>query len=163
MTQTPLALADYLALQGQSLGPSSWMCITQPMIDRFADLTRDHQFIHIDTRAAAATPFGSTIAHGFLIVSLISAMAMEVVPAIAGTQHGVNYGFDRLRFVAPVPAGGRVRGAFTLASARADAGGRVSSHWSVTVEIDGHDKPALVADWLTMLFLTQEQAEGAGA
>ena len=112
MTDLPSISLDALqARTGEELGVSSWLVVDQSMIDRFADVTDDHQFIHVDpVRAAAETPFGGAIAHGFLTLSLLSRMGAEVLPRIEGRIRGINYGFDRVRFLAPVPAGGRVRG-----------------------------------------------------
>ncbi len=110
-----LALDALRARIGREAGASSWITLDQAVIDRFADLTGDRQFIHVDPgRAAAETPFGGTIAHGFLTLSLLSRMGAEALPPLAGRVRGINYGFDRVRFLAPVPAGGRVRGRFVL-------------------------------------------------
>ena len=120
------------------------------MIDAFAEVTGDHQFIHIDpVRARAETPFGGTIAHGFLTLSLLSQMAIEVLPALDGAAIGINAGFDRLRFLAPVPAGSRIRGRFILAELTEPAPGTAACRYQAIVEIDGFEKPALAADWLT--------------
>lgn len=143
----------YIKLVGQEIGVSSWHLVDQKRIDAFAEVTEDHQFIHVDpVRAAKETPFGSTIAHGFLSLSLMSAFAYEVLPSIAGTTMSVNYGFDKLRFVSPVRAGARVRGRFTLTDATLRSPKELLSRTSVTVEIEGEPKPALVADWLGLIF-----------
>jgi acyl dehydratase len=119
------------------------------MVDAFATLTRDTYFIHTDPeRAAKETPFGGTIAHGFLTLSLMSCMAYQVCPAIEGTQTGVNYGMNRLRFVAPVRTGKRVRGHFVLKHFEVKDR-RWQSTMDVSVEIEGEAKPALVAEWVT--------------
>ncbi|MFN7108446.1 MAG: MaoC family dehydratase [Brevundimonas sp.] len=136
-------------LIGREVGLSKWFDVTQARIDAFADCTEDHQFIHVDPEAAKATPFGGTIAHGFLTLSLASAMSYDAVAPLDGVVMGVNYGFDRLRFLAPVPAGSRIRGRFKLLSAE-DKGGRWLLKHELTVEIEGGDKPALIAEWLGM-------------
>lgn len=135
-------------LIGQEVGVSKWFDVTQARIDAFADCTEDHQFIHVDPEAAKATPFGGTIAHGFLTLSLASAMSYDAVAPLDGVVMGVNYGFDKLRFLAPVPAGSRVRGRFKLLSADDKGDGRWLLKHELTVEIDGADKPALIAEWL---------------
>nr|WP_249785423.1 MULTISPECIES: MaoC family dehydratase [unclassified Bradyrhizobium] len=138
---------------GKEIGVSSWHLIDQPRIDSYADVIKDHQFIHVDPeRAKKETAFGTTIAHGFLTMSLLSIMSYEVMPVIAGTTMGVNYGFDRLRFISPVRSGKRVRGRFVLAEAKLRKPGELQSRTNVTVEIEGEDKPALVADWLGLIY-----------
>ena len=146
-------LEDLRARVGEEIGVSDWLTIGQDRIDAFADLTGDHQFIHVDPERATETPFGGTIAHGFLTLSLLTWFAIGVRPRIEGTRHGVNYGFDRVRFVAPVPAGSRVRGRFRLTSLEERAPGEVTQHYEVTVEIEGGARPALVADWITRSYL----------
>lgn len=149
----PITLEAYQAMVGKEIGVSSWHLIDQPRIDAYADVTEDHQFIHVDPeRAKAETAFGTTIAHGFLTMSLLSVMSYEVMPAIAGTTMGVNYGFDKLRFISPVRSGKRVRGRFVLAEAKLRKANELQSRTSVTVEIEGEDKPALVADWLGLIY-----------
>lgn len=138
---------------GTEIGVSEWLTIGQDRIDAFADLCGDHQFIHVDPERAAATPFGGTIAHGFLTVSLLTWFAAGVRPWVEGTVHGVNYGLDRLRFVAPVPSGSRVRGRFRLTALEERVPGEITQRYEVTVEIEGAERPALVADWLTRLYL----------
>ena len=138
------------ALIGQEVGVSKWIEIDQARINAFADATEDWQFIHIDPEAAKQTPFGGTIAHGFLTLSLLSAMTYDAVPPLDGVAMGVNYGFDKLRFIAPVPAGSKVRGRFKLLSAEDKGGGRWLIKHEVTVEIEGAEKPALIAEWLGM-------------
>ena len=148
-------LAALRARVGEEIGVSDWLTIGQNRIDAFADLCGDHQFIHIDPERAAGTPFGGTIAHGFLTVSLLTWFAAAVRPRIECTRHSVNYGFDRLRFVAPVPAGGRVRGRFDLTRLDENVPGEVTQHYKVTVEIEGGTRPALVADWITRAYLEE--------
>jgi acyl dehydratase len=138
---------------GEEIGVSGWLTIGQDRIDAFADLCGDHQFIHVDPERAEATPFGCTIAHGFLTVSLITWFAVGVRPWIEGTRHGVNYGFDRLRFVAPVPVNSRLRGRFRLISLEERVHGEITQHYEVTVEIEGEPRPALAADWITRSYL----------
>lgn len=147
-TKPPVPVADLLDLVGQEVGVSRWFEVDQVRIDAFADLTEDRQFIHVDPEAARATPFGGAIAHGFLTLSLASAMSYDAVPPLEGVVMGVNYGFDRIRFLAPVPAGSRVRGRFRLLTAESRGEGRWLLKHELTVEIEGGDKPALVAEWL---------------
>jgi len=142
--------SELAALIGTEVGVSKWFEIDQARINAFADATEDWQFIHVDPEAAAATPFGGTIAHGFLTLSLASAMSYDAVPPLDGVVMGVNYGFDKLRFLAPVPAGSKVRGRFKLLSAEDKGGGRWLIKHELTVEIDGGEKPALIAEWLGM-------------
>ncbi|MDN5001644.1 MaoC family dehydratase [Bradyrhizobium sp. GCM10027634] len=150
----PITLEAYQAMVGKEIGVSSWHLIDQPRIDTFAGVTEDHQFIHVDPeRAKQETAFGATIAHGFLTMSMLSVMSYEVMPAIAGTTMGVNYGFDKLRFISPVRSGRRIRGRFVLAEAKLRKPGELQSRTNVTVEIEGEDKPALVADWLGLIYL----------
>lgn len=142
--------ADLADLIGTEMGVSRWFEINQARIDAFAEITEDRQFIHIDPEAAKATPFGGTIAHGFLTLSLASAMTYDAVPPLEGVVMGVNYGFDKLRFLAPVPAGSRIRGRFRLLSAEDKGNGRWLLKHELTVEIEGSEKPALIAEWLGM-------------
>jgi acyl dehydratase len=149
----PITLEAYQAMVGKEIGVSSWHLIDQPRIDTYADVIEDHQFIHVDPeRAKKETAFGTTIAHGFLTMSLMSIMSYEVMPVIAGTTMGVNYGFDKLRFISPVRSGKRVRGRFVLAEARLRKPNELQSRTNVTVEIEGEDKPALVAEWLGLIY-----------
>ena len=155
MTKT-MTRAAFEAMTGQEIGVSDWFTITQDQIDRFADCTHDHQFIHVDPAAAAQTPFGSTIAHGFLTLSLLSAMAYQM-PEIEGAVMGVNYGMNRMRFVSPVKVGARVRGRFVLARIEEIRPGELQSTLNVTVEIEGQDKPALVAEWLSRRYFEKDK------
>jgi acyl dehydratase len=149
----PIMLDAYQAMVGKEIGVSSWHLIDQPRIDTYADVIEDHQFIHVDPeRAKKETAFGTTIAHGFLTMSLLSIMSYEVMPVIAGTTMGVNYGFDKLRFISPVRSGKRVRGRFVLAEAKLRKPNELQSRTNVTVEIEGEDKPALVAEWLGLIY-----------
>lgn len=139
--------AAFEAMVGTEIGVSDWFTITQEQINQFADCTHDHQFIHVDPEAAAKTPFGSTIAHGFLTLSLLSAMVYQM-PSIKGVTMGVNYGMNKMRFVSPVKVGARIRGRFVLADFVEIRPDEVQSTLAVTVEIEGQDKPALAAEWL---------------
>ena len=138
---------------GEEIGVSSWLMIDQERIDAFADATEDRQFIHIDPAAAARTPFGGTIAHGFLSLSLLSRMGAETMLLPDATKMAINYGLDRVLFLAPVRSGKRVRGRFTLDSVEEKGPGQMLMRHSVTVEIEGEDKPALSAVWLALIVL----------
>ena len=131
-------------LAGQEVGVSDWITVSQDLIDKFADLTGDDQWIHVDVeRARKESPFGNTIAHGFLTLSLLSQLSRRTMEVRGDFQMRINYGFNRLRFVSPVPAGSRIRGRFT---AQKVTDNEVT--WLVTVEVEGAAKPALVAEWL---------------
>jgi acyl dehydratase len=144
-------LARLRELAGQDVGTSDWVVVDQDRINAFADATGDHQWIHVDgARAAAETPFGTTIAHGFLTLSLISALMRNAV-SIAGLRMTINYGLNRVRFVSPVPAGSRIRARITLA-ATSEVADATQATWSVTVEREGGEKPCLVADWLVRYY-----------
>jgi acyl dehydratase len=149
----PVSLATYQNMVGEEVGVSSWHLVDQPRINLYADVIEDHQFIHIDPeRARRETDFGTTVAHGFLTMSLLSIMSYEVMPVIEGTTMGVNYGFDRLRFISPVRSGARVRGRFKLTEAKLRKEKELQSRTNVTVEIEGEEKPALVADWIGLIY-----------
>lgn len=147
------SLEDIRARVGQEVGVSSWFAMDQQRIDAFADATEDRQFIHVDADAAAQTPFGGTIAHGFLTLSMLSRMAAEAMLLPDTLKMAVNYGFDRVRFLAPVRSGKRVRGRFVLDSVDEKAPGQLLMRHSVTVEIEGEEKPALTAQWLGLMFV----------
>lgn len=138
---------------GREVAVSPWLPVTQAMIDAFADITGDRQWIHVDVaRATAESPFGGTIAHGFLTMSLVATLAESCI-GWSGFRTGINYGFDRLRFTGPVRAGARIRGRFTLASleplpAKGGQTEGVQTLWSVVVEVEGETRPAIVAEWL---------------
>jgi acyl dehydratase len=150
----PTATLDQIrARVGEEVGVSSWLIVDQPRIDSFAEATEDRQFIHTDRAAAAQTPFGGTIAHGFLTLSLLSRMGAEAMLIPDGLKMAVNYGLDRVRFLAPVRSGKRVRGRFILDSVEEKAPGQVLMRHIVTVEIDGEEKPALTAQWLGLIFI----------
>ena len=146
-------LEDIKARIGSEIGVSDWILVDQQAIDTFADVTGDHQFIHVDPEAAAKTPFGGTVAHGFLTLSLLSQMAAGVMLIPPTIKMAVNYGFEKVRFIAPVRSGKRVRGRFTLVSAEEKRPGQWQFLHHVTVEIEGEDKPALTADWIGMIFV----------
>jgi acyl dehydratase len=149
----PVTLETYQGMVGKEIGVSSWHLIDQKRIDTFADVIEDHQFIHVDPeRARKETAFGTTVAHGFLTMSLMSIMSYEVMPVVEGAAMGVNYGFDKLRFISAVKAGSRVRGRFTLVEAKLRKPNELQSRTNVTVEIEGEDKPALVADWIGLIY-----------
>jgi len=150
----PIAsLADIRSRVGQEIGISSWLSIEQARIDVFAEATEDRQFIHVDPAAAAQTPFGGAIAHGFLTLALLSRMGAEAMLIPEGIKMAVNYGLDRVRFLAPVRSGSRVRGRFVLDSVEEKARGQVLLRHTVTVEIEGETKPAMTAIWLGLLVL----------
>lgn len=138
---------------GTEVGVSDWLEITQERINIFADVTEDHQFIHVDEAAAKDTPFGATIAHGFLTLSLLSKFAGQASIALDGVEMGMNYGFDKVRFLAPVPVGSKVRARFTLKQAVEKREGQFLLTYDVTVDIEGADKPALICEWLGMQFV----------
>ena len=149
----PIAsLDDIRARVGSEIGVSEWILVDQQRIDAFADTTEDRQFIHVDPEAAAQTPFGGTIAHGFLSLSLLSRMAADVMQVPDTTKMAVNYGLDRVRFIAPVRAGSRVRGRFSLDAIEDKAPGQLLLRHTVAVEIEGSDTPALTAQWLGLIF-----------
>jgi acyl dehydratase len=155
----PVTLEDAKNAVGQEIGVSPWRAVSQEMIDQFADATDDHQFIHVDPeRTAAETPFGGTIAHGFLTLSLLSTLAYETIPPIEGAGIGVNYGFDAIRFMSPVKSGARIRARFVLAEFTARPSGWMHLNYDVTVEVEGSKKPALTARWLTLAAMDKKDA-----
>jgi len=135
---------------GEEVGASGWIAIDQARIDAFAEATEDRQFIHVDPAAAADGPFGGTIAHGFLLLSLLPRMGAEAMLIPEGMKVGINYGLDRVRFLAPVRSGRRVRGRFSLDSVEEKAPGQWLLRHNVSVEIEDEEKPALAALWLTL-------------
>jgi acyl dehydratase len=133
---------------------SEWMVVDQPLIDRFADTTRDWNFLHVDPVKAGETEFGGTIAHGFLVLSLLAPLRSETPrPRLPGMRLGVNYGLDRVRWVQPVRSGSRIRAHFTIAALTPDGPDRLREEMDVIVEIEGQTRPSLAARWLTMYFL----------
>jgi len=147
------SLEDITARIGTEIGTSDWITIDQKRIDAFAEVTEDRQFIHVDPEQAAKSMFGGTVAHGFLTLSLLSRFAADVMLVPPDAKMAVNYGFDNVRFLAPVPAGARVRGIFTLANVEEKGPGRLLMHHDVMVDIDVTEKPALTADWLGLILL----------
>ncbi len=141
--------SELMGLVGTELGKSDWFLIDQDRIDKFADVTEDHQYIHVDPVRAASLPFGGTIAHGMLTLSMIVHLCEKFAPDIAGLQMVINYGFDKVRFAAPVKVGKRIRAVAKLLEAK-ERGGQLIVKTKVTIEIEGEQKPALVAEWLTM-------------
>ena len=135
---------------GRELGASGWFSIDQERVDDFADVTLDHQFVHVDPERAKATPFGGTIAHGFLTLSLLVHLCLPFIPTLEKRKLVVNYGFDKVRFSAPVKVGKRIRTVSTLGEASERKPGHVVMRIDVTVEIEGEHKPALVAEWLSL-------------
>ena len=157
MTQT-ITLDQLLPNTGKEVGVSPWRVVTQEMIDKFADATDDHQFIHTDPeRAARETPFGGTIAHGFLSLSLLSAMTYETLPRLEGAGIGINHGFDKLRFLAPVKTGARIRARFFLAHVNVRPSGWIQFTYDVTIDIENSLKPAIEARWLTLTMLERKE------
>jgi acyl dehydratase len=150
----PVASLDEIRSRiGTEVGVSSWLTMDQERINEFADATEDRQFIHTDPEAAARTPFGGTIGHGFLTLSMLSRMAAEAMLVPDSIKMAVNYGLDRVRFIAPVRSGKRIRGRFRLDSVDEKAPGQLLLRHTVTVEIEGEEKPALTAEWLGLLFV----------
>ena len=135
---------------------SRWFVVDQERIDRFADVTEDWQFIHCDPEKAAETPFGGTIAHGFLSLSLLSAMSYDSEPAIEGAEMGINYGFNKIRFTSPVKVGSRVRAKFTTRAVEEKTPTMILTTTGIIVEIEGESRPALSAEWLGMTILKEE-------
>lgn len=143
-------LSDYV---GKETGVSRWFTVTQQQIDSFADATHDHQYIHTDPIRAKGSPYGCTIAHGFLSLSLLSAISYESAINLENTVMGINYGFDKIRFLQPVKVNSRVRGRMVLANVIEKAPEQFLYTWDVTVEIESQPKPALIAQWLTMTII----------
>ncbi len=146
MSPKPLSVHDLASRVGQEVGVSEWYAVTQERIDLFAEATEDHQWIHVDRERAKGGPFGGTIAHGFLTLSLLPHLAQTAL-SFAERKMGVNYGLNRLRFTSPVPSGSRIRARFVVGKVEPIDGG-VEITWNVTVEREGSDKPCLVAEWL---------------
>lgn len=152
MTALNDVLKDMRTQIGTEVGLSNWITVDQKMIDTFGEVTLDDQWIHMDpARAAAETPFGGTIAHGFLTLSLASRFVMDCFTPPPGQVMGINYGFNKLRFLSPVPAGARVRGRFVLTAVGQKSDTRILRETLLTIEIEGQDTPALVGEWLGMM------------
>ncbi len=145
---------EFESAVGTNIGTSDWLAVTQEDVNTFADVTRDHQFIHIDEEKAAQTPFGGTIAHGFYTMSLMSYFSENGCGiSVEGAKMGVNYGCDKLRFLQPVRIGSRIRGNAVLMSVAEKKPGHFLFKSNMTVEIEGSETPALIAEWLTMVIL----------
>lgn len=148
---TVVDLAHLGGLVGREVATSDWLVITQDRINAFADATSDHQWIHVDSgRARAETPFGATIAHGFLTLSLLGALVRDAI-TVDGPRMTLNYGLNRVRFVSPVPSGSRIRARVALATID-DMGDSIQATWGVTIEREGGDKPAVVAEWIVRYY-----------
>lgn len=139
------------------MGRSGWIAIEQDRINAFADVTEDHQLIHTDPVRAAASPFGGTIAHGFLTLSFLSRMLEQAFPGLGGARESLNYGFDKLRFLSPVPVGSELRGVFVLKESENRRPGTWLLRLGVTVEIRDAERPALAAEWLVMLIYGEQE------
>ena len=144
---------EFAALVGQTLEPSEWLEITQERVNQFADATNDHQFIHVDPGKAKLTPFGGTIAHGFLSLSLVTFLVTEHTPLPEGHKMTINYGSDKVRYIAPVRVGKRIRALQKILEVTEKKPGQWLVKKEVTIEIEGEDKPALVAEILMMHFV----------
>lgn len=145
---------DFIAAEQGNIYQSDWLIVDQELIDGFADTTRDWMFLHVDPERAAETEFGGTIAHGFLLLSLLAPLRAETPrPRLPGMRMGLNYGFDRIRFISPVRSGSRIRAQFTIAELRQEGPGRIREAMDVTLEVEGSQRPAVSARWLTMYLL----------
>ena len=154
MNSTVLTVAELEAKVGQEIGCASWLTISQEMIDTFANLTNDHQYIHVNqSRAVTETPYGGTIAHGFLTLSMLTQMLVSAVPHIEGTSTSINYGFDKVRFLSPVLSGSAIRGRSKLAVVDERMPNELTVRYDATLEISENDRPALFAEWLVRLYL----------
>ncbi len=142
-------VAEFTAAKGEQLGYSDWHEITQEQVNAFADATSDHQWIHVDLKRAAAGPFGSTIAHGFLTLAMLPVLSDEIY-RVDNLTMAVNYGLDRVRFPAPVPVGARIRAGATLRDVKQTGPGQLC-YSRVTIEVEGQSKPACIADTVTLL------------
>ena len=150
MIESNISVEDFKNSAGTELGPSDWLLIDQERINRFADATDDHQFIHVDPEKAAATPFGSTIAHGFLSLSIIPQLLSQIMPIPDGIVMGINYGTDKVRFSLPVRVDSRVRARARIEKVSARPGGQFIVKTKVTLVIEGRRRPAVVADILSL-------------
>ncbi|OYX61284.1 MAG: nodulation protein NodN [Novosphingobium sp. 32-60-15] len=149
-----VSAAEIATMVGTTIGTSPWIEITQDRVNTFAEATGDFQFIHVDPERAKLTPFGGTIAHGFLTLSLLSLMAEQSdCPKVGDIKMGVNYGTNRTRFLAPVRVGKRIRGVFKLLEMEEKRPGQWQQTMEVTVEIEGESKPALMCDWIAQFFV----------
>lgn len=152
-----LSLVELKAMIGREIGVSDWFPISQDRINDFADISEDWQFIHVDPERASMTPLGGTVAHGFLVLSLLSAMAAEVLHMPQSVAMMINYGFDKLRFLSPVPAGAEIRARFTLLEADERKPGEITLKYAVQMELKGSERPALAAEWLARLYFEPAQ------
>jgi len=152
---TELTFKEYVAKKGEEVGVSRWFDITQERINQFADVTEDWQFIHVDPEKAAKTPLGGTVAHGFLTLSMLAAMTYDALPAVKGRVMGVNYGFDKIRFISPVKSGSRLRARFKLLEVTLRNPKEYMSKSEVAIEIEGVDKPAVIAEWLGVSYFQE--------
>ena len=149
-----VSVDELKGMVGQVIGTSEWVLVDQEMINKFADATGDHQFIHVNEAMAKMTPFGGTIAHGFLTLSLLPLLsAKSDLPRLAGIKMGVNYGGNKVRFLAPVRSGKRVRGITKLLEIEEKRPGQWQQTVEFTVEIEGEDKPAMIAEWMSQFFV----------
>ncbi len=146
------------SLVGVKQEPSSWLEMTQERVNLFADATNDHQFIHTDPVKAAQTPFGGTIAHGFLTLSLLPFLMSEKATPVEGVRMGVNYGSDRIRFMAPVHVGSRIRAHQELLEAKEKLPGQWWTRTAVTIEIENQEKPAMVAELIAIIFIDTDES-----
>lgn len=155
-TNAETAVEKMQAAVGQDEGTGEWFQVDQDLINSFADVTQDHQFIHVDPEAAKASPFGTTIAHGFLTLSMLTHLVSSIPRSnpewFQGIAMGVNYGFDKVRFVSPVKVNAKIRARGKLLDATLKNPGTVQQKREITVEIEGEDRPALIAEWLTLLY-----------
>jgi acyl dehydratase len=152
MVPRSIALGELPTLVGQEVAASDWLEVTQERITKFADATEDHQWIHVDpARAAAESPYKTTIAHGFLTLSLVSVLLREAI-VVDGLRMAINYGTNRVRFVSAVPAGSRIRGRFSLVAVE-EAGNAVQATWNATIEREGQQKPACVVEWVVRYYV----------
>lgn len=150
MIESNISIENFKSSAGAELGPSDWLLIDQERINRFADATDDHQFIHVDPEKAAATPFGTTIAHGFLSLSILPHLLAQIMPIPDGIVMGINYGADRVRFSLPVKVDSRVRARARIEKVSARSGGQYMVKTKVTLEIENRRRPAVVADILSL-------------
>ena len=148
-----MTLDEMKGYVGKEIGVSDWFELDQAKINAFADLTEDHMFLHVNPEMAKGTPYGGTIAHGLLTLSMMPVMAYQAMPGVVGTKMGVNYGYNKVRFMAPVKSGKRIRGHFVVKALEPADGGRLQIVQDVTIEIEGEAKPALAAEWVTMVWL----------
>ena len=150
MIKSNISIEDFKSSAGRELGPSDWLLIDQERINRFAEATEDHQFIHVDPQKAAATPFGSTIAHGFLSLSVLPHLLSQIMPIPDGIVMGINYGTDKVRFSLPVHVNSRVRAKAKIEKVNARSGGQFMVKTRVTLEIENKRRPAVIADILSL-------------